>query len=133
MTFDVSTLRVATIRHDDDYGGWRVVLVAQLGPRLRVQVDIGIGDMLSGAISSTFGRRGTALGPELPVALTPAFASVPGQREQWAGFLRKNRLPFDAGFDLVVADVAKFLQPVAAAPSGGDAVAGRRPPGGPWE
>ena len=45
MTFDVSTLRIAPIRHDDDYGGWRVVLVAQLGAaRLRVQVDIGIGD-----------------------------------------------------------------------------------------
>ncbi len=199
LTFDLSTLRIGPIRPDDDYGGWRVVLVALLGAaRLRVQVDIGIGDAveptpamieypslldaprphvrayqpettiaekfhamvelgeansrmrdfydirvlaerlafdgatLAGAISSTFERRGTALGPEIPVALTAAFASVPGKHDQWTGFLRKSRLPLDAEFEVAVADVARFLRPVAAALIGGDEFGGRWPPSGPW-
>lgn len=200
LTFDQSTLRVAPIRHDDDYGGWRVVLVARLGPaRLRVQVDVGIGDAveppprmldypslldaprprllayqpettiaekfhamvelgeansrlrdffdvrvlaerrafdgatLARAIASTFRRRGTTLGPALPIALTPLFAAVPGKREQWAGFLRKSRLPPDAEFDRVVAEVARFLRPVADALMRGEDFAGRWSPSGPWE
>lgn len=45
MTYDPETIRVAEIRPEDAYGGKRVTLRAQLGPaRLRVQVDVGIGD-----------------------------------------------------------------------------------------
>lgn len=45
MTYLVGTLRFEPIRIDDDYGGHRVTLMAQMGAaRLRVQVDIGIGD-----------------------------------------------------------------------------------------
>lgn len=45
LTFDVASLRVAPIRWDDAYGGQRITLVAHLGAaRLRVQVDVGIGD-----------------------------------------------------------------------------------------
>jgi hypothetical protein len=38
-------MRVAAIRPEDAYGGQRIALFARLGPaRLRVQVDVGIGD-----------------------------------------------------------------------------------------
>ena len=45
MVFLADTLRVEPIRAEDAYGGRRVTLVATLGAaRLRVQVDVGIGD-----------------------------------------------------------------------------------------
>jgi predicted nucleotidyltransferase component of viral defense system len=48
ITFDASSIRVAAIRPEDDYGGHRVTLLGRLGPaRLRVQVDVGIGDAVS--------------------------------------------------------------------------------------
>lgn len=48
ITFDLSSIRVAPIRPEDAYGGNRVVLLALLGnARLRVQVDVGIGDAVT--------------------------------------------------------------------------------------
>lgn len=48
MTFDASSIRIAAIRPEDDYGGQRITLLGRLGPaRLRVQVDVGIGDAVS--------------------------------------------------------------------------------------
>lgn len=48
ITFDASSIRVATIRPEDAYGGQRVTLLSRLGPaRLRVQVDVGSGDAVS--------------------------------------------------------------------------------------
>lgn len=45
IVFDVGTIRIEPIRDDDAYGGQRVTLVAMMGAaRLRVQVDVGIGD-----------------------------------------------------------------------------------------
>lgn len=45
LEFDVSTLRIAPIRPRDAYGGRRLELIARMGSaRLRVQVDVGIGD-----------------------------------------------------------------------------------------
>jgi len=45
LTFDPSSIRIVAIRPEDEYGGQRITLLARLGPaRLRVQVDIGIGD-----------------------------------------------------------------------------------------
>lgn len=45
LHFDPDTVAVAPIRAEDAYGGQRVTLVAHLGSaRLRVQVDVGIGD-----------------------------------------------------------------------------------------
>ncbi len=50
LTFDPSSIRVAAIRPEDDYGGQRVTLLGRLGPaRLSVQVDIGIGDAVEPA------------------------------------------------------------------------------------
>lgn len=43
-----STIRVAPIRPEDVYGGWRATLRARLGnARLPVQVDVGIGDAVA--------------------------------------------------------------------------------------
>ncbi|MBM3317569.1 MAG: nucleotidyl transferase AbiEii/AbiGii toxin family protein [Candidatus Eisenbacteria bacterium] len=45
IEFDTASLRVGPIRIEDAYGGQRVELTARLGKaRLRVQVDVGIGD-----------------------------------------------------------------------------------------
>lgn len=45
IAFDIASLRVAPIRPEDAYGGQRVTLLGMLGKaRLRVQVDVGIGD-----------------------------------------------------------------------------------------
>lgn len=45
LEFDAATLRVGPIRIEDAYGGQRVEMTARLGKaRLRVQVDVGIGD-----------------------------------------------------------------------------------------
>ena len=45
LEFDTATIRVVPIRPADAYGGQRITLLALLGPaRIRVQVDVGIGD-----------------------------------------------------------------------------------------
>jgi hypothetical protein len=45
VVFDATTITVAPIREEDAYGGRRVMLSGHLGSaRLRVQIDIGIGD-----------------------------------------------------------------------------------------
>ncbi|MCU0222795.1 MAG: nucleotidyl transferase AbiEii/AbiGii toxin family protein [Acidobacteria bacterium] len=45
LSFDPAAVRVAPIRPGDVYGGQRVDLLARLGPaRIKVQVDIGVGD-----------------------------------------------------------------------------------------
>lgn len=50
MIYASDSLRVESIRPEDDYGGKRVTLLSHLGAaRLRVQVDIGIGDAVTPA------------------------------------------------------------------------------------
>ena len=50
LTFDASSIRVAEIRPQDEYGGRRVTLLCSLGPaRLKLQVDVGIGDAVEPA------------------------------------------------------------------------------------
>jgi predicted nucleotidyltransferase component of viral defense system len=50
VEFVAASVRVAPIRVEDPYGGQRVVLDARLGnARLRVQVDVGVGDAVSPA------------------------------------------------------------------------------------
>lgn len=45
LVFDAASLRVTAIRVEDPHGGQRVELTARLGnARIRVQVDVGIGD-----------------------------------------------------------------------------------------
>lgn len=50
MAYFADTISVEPIRMEDDYGGQRVTLQAQLGAaRLRIQVDVGIGDVVTPA------------------------------------------------------------------------------------
>jgi predicted nucleotidyltransferase component of viral defense system len=45
MTYRQDSIQIAAIRPEDVYGGTRITLQARLGPaRLRVQVDVGLGD-----------------------------------------------------------------------------------------
>lgn len=47
---------------------------------------------LAGAIAATFARRGTAIPTQLPLPLTPEFATAPAKQQQWKAFLTRNRL-----------------------------------------
>lgn len=48
LVFDPASIKVAAIRAEDAYGGQRVTLLARLErARLRIQVDVGIGDVVS--------------------------------------------------------------------------------------
>jgi len=48
VEFIADSIRVEPIRLEDDYGGWRAILPARLGAaRLTVQVDVGIGDVVT--------------------------------------------------------------------------------------
>jgi hypothetical protein len=50
LVFDASSVKVAEIRPQDEYGGKRVTLLCMLGPaRLKLQVDVGIGDAVEPA------------------------------------------------------------------------------------
>jgi Nucleotidyl transferase AbiEii toxin, Type IV TA system len=45
MKYDPASIRVRQIRPEDEYGGTRVTLIGRLGSaRLRLQLDVGIGD-----------------------------------------------------------------------------------------
>lgn len=92
------------------------------------------GAVLVKAVRSTFDRRGTPLPNEPPIALTEAFAEIPGKRAQWSGFLKRNGLtaaPTDLA--LVIEQVAQFVQPILKAVEPGDAFNGTWGPGGPWK
>jgi hypothetical protein len=122
MTYLADTLRLEPIRLDDDYGGHRVTLMARMGAaRLRVQVDIGVGDavvpapqwieypslldlpkprlraytpasVIATAIVATFKRRNTVVPDAWPVGLTSEFAGDVVKRRQWDAFLEKSRV-----------------------------------------
>jgi len=48
VRFDASTLAVGPIREEQEYGGVRVLLAAQVsGARVRLQIDIGFGDAIT--------------------------------------------------------------------------------------
>jgi predicted nucleotidyltransferase component of viral defense system len=73
------------------------------------------GATLANAILRTFENRDTEL-VALPLALTPAFSRDENKIKQWQAFVRKLRLEIaPAGLEVVVAQVAEFLQPVTAA------------------
>lgn len=92
------------------------------------------GEPLTRALRATFERRRTPIPAGLPIALTPAFAQIPGKRAQWAGFVRRNRLA-DAPAELatVVEGIAAFMAPVLTAARGAAPHLRRWQPGGPWQ
>lgn len=200
LEFDVGSLRVGAIRVEDPYGGQRVEMTARLGrARIRVQVDVGIGDatvpapqwieypsllalprprlrayhpetaiaeklhamvvlggansrmkdffdvfvlasrksfersVLAEAIANTFARRATEVPGEPPIALTQAFASIPGKRAQWDAFNRRLVAGTPTPDLTTVIDViAGFAGPVFRAVAQGDRMMGSWAPGGPW-
>mgnify|MGYP003381858168 CR=1 FL=1 len=91
------------------------------------------GRILSDALRNTFVRRHTAFPPETPIALTPAFAALDGKRNQWSGFLRRNRLvAAPVTLDAAVEGVAAFIGPVIEAVAHNKPFTTSWPPGGPW-
>lgn len=91
------------------------------------------GETLMEALKATFERRRTPLPAELPVALTPAFASIEGKRAQWNGFIQRNRLmSAPESLDIVIEGVASFIGPLLAAAERGERFKAAWPAGGPW-
>lgn len=91
------------------------------------------GTELAAAIAATFARRGTDVPHELPLALTPAFAAVPGKSMQWSGFTRRlvgETPPPD--LEKVIDAVAAFAGPPLFAVARGGRFTGTWQPGGPW-
>ncbi len=90
------------------------------------------GTTLAAAVSRTFANRKTAVVPD-PLALSAAFAAVPGKEAQWKGFVRKAKVA-DAPGDLasVTAELGAFLLPVARAVSAGASFRLAWRPPGPW-
>jgi predicted nucleotidyltransferase component of viral defense system len=80
------------------------------------------GAELCQAIAATFHRRQTPIPHDAPFALTSEFASDASKRQQWAGFLRRQKLnPSPCQLENVIEDIRKFLLPVIeAARSGND-------------
>lgn len=71
-------------------------------------------DRLPRAIAATFARRSTPIPTEPQDALTPAYAADPSKQAQWHAFVQD--VAIDPGsLDRVIADLAAFLMPHAAA------------------
>jgi hypothetical protein len=92
------------------------------------------GAVLCSAIESTFGRRGTELPLETPIALTNTFAVDKFKIFQWDAFVRKNRPDIK---EKSLADIIDFLRSFLMPPV--SALARKKDfystwlPGGPWQ
>lgn len=72
------------------------------------------GALLARSVTSTFKNRKTAIDPA-PVALTPTFTESPTTEAQWRAFVRRGKFTdVPARLEDVAAELAVFLQPVAA-------------------
>ena len=91
------------------------------------------GATLTEAIATTFGRRGTPIPTEEPVALSQAFISSPDRVIQWRAFLRRSRLEGapESLEDLVILS-RSFLHPLLSALRDQKAFGATWKPGGPW-
>jgi hypothetical protein len=117
-----------------------MILRGSFNSRLRDFHDIWVlsrqfefsGASLATAIRETFARRSTAVDPAVEV-LSTQFASAPGKKAQWTGFLRKGRLE-GAQSDLsdVIEGLSEFLGPIARSLHEGREFRGRWVPPGPW-
>ena len=76
------------------------------------------GQILSRAVTATFGRRRTAVPIRVPIGLSDEFINDTQKDKQWQGFLRKNALD-PISLATVVVDLRDFLMPVLAAISAG--------------
>jgi hypothetical protein len=91
------------------------------------------GAELAAAIKATFARRRTDVPHDLPLALTPEFAAIPGKTSQWSGFTRRLvRGTPPPELEAVIESVAAFAGPVLLAVARGESFSRAWPPGGPW-
>lgn len=113
---------------------------AQLNSRMKDFYDIWLlcqrfdfaGSILADAIQRTFANRDTPV-PADPICFSPSFALDTSKVKQWQAFVRK--LPSGsapAELEPVVAQVAAFLRPIAAALYAGTPVPAMWRAGGPW-
>ncbi len=91
------------------------------------------GAKLATAITATFGRRGTAIPQQLPLALTGEFGRDATKQTQWRAFVRRagaESVPTD--LHDVLAAIALFLGLALRALRAGEAFGASWGPGGPW-
>ncbi len=92
------------------------------------------GQSLTNAIAATFARRGTALPPAPPIALTPAFSGDTAKRQQWQAFIRRGGISGGTPpLDQITAALASFLMPPTQGLVAGTPFTLSWPPGGPWQ
>lgn len=90
------------------------------------------GTLLAQAIRSTCEKRGTEI-PARPRALSKAFAESSTKAAQWRAFRRRlSPASCPEAFGEVMAAVAEFLQPIAAAIASGEPFERAWSPPGPW-
>ncbi|MCG8421350.1 MAG: nucleotidyl transferase AbiEii/AbiGii toxin family protein [Proteobacteria bacterium] len=91
------------------------------------------GEVLQRAIDATFRRRRTTLPESDPVALTPAFHSVPAKKSQWRAYARKAGIQGSVpALDEAIVQIHSFVMPVVRALVAGTPFQDMWPPGGPW-
>ena len=90
------------------------------------------GEPLVRAIRATFGRRGTPFAEQLPVGLSPTFATDARKATQWAAFAREAAARDAADLPATVAAIAGFAERPLSAAARDEPLAARWPPGGPW-
>jgi predicted nucleotidyltransferase component of viral defense system len=90
------------------------------------------GALLAGAIRATFDRRSTTL-PEVPLALSEAFAARRDKQTQWSAFVRRQLSEGSVpSFEEVIAMLRVFLLPIVAVLIAGEDWEAQWSPGGPW-
>lgn len=91
------------------------------------------GAVLAKAIGATFRRRTTPLPESTPVALTPAFYSLPAKQAQWRAYVRKARIQDQApSFEGAITQVANFVVPITSTLAAKGRFDDNWSPGGPW-
>lgn len=90
------------------------------------------GATLLQAVRATFERRRTPLPDDKPLVLSEGFLSAPEREIQWQAFLRRGRLVGPADTAGLAQGLRRFLGPVLAAASRGEAFGLQWLPGGPW-
>lgn len=89
------------------------------------------GVVLANAVAATFERRGTALPPDLPVALTTAFSGDALKQGQWRAFLQRTTLAIaPEPLPELIAFIATFAKPLLVEQAA--SVGLFWPAGGPW-
>lgn len=132
LVFDASSVRVAEIRDAQEYGGFRVLLTAQLGTAvLPLQIDVGFGDAVTPAPTMTnfpsilnqpkprirVYPRETTIPRGSPVGLTAEFARDPAHTRQWAAFTARLGAGAFPPLSEAIDEIREFVLPPATAAS----------------